>query len=396
MSGTPSLNKPSELFPQVHLLRRDVFSTFHAFGDRYCDAKRDRFGWSYDGHSNLQELNIVLETLCMIRRTKSEVLELPPKTRERVSLKMTAEQLELIQKGVDHFRKIEAQDKDPVTVKSAFMTLWRDVGKIKLPSIIEYINDLLEQEEKFLVFFHHRMLIDEADAFLTKKKVKFIRIDGMTKPQHRTAMVETFQEDDECRVALLSITAAGSGLHMTASHIAVFAEVYFTSGSLMQAEDRIHRIGQSCPVSIRYLLAEGTVDEQVWWILMRKVNVIGQIMGEADAKMAAKRVEYDEEITQVDIREFIATICGKPSTAVATMEAVEAVSSAPVTAIAAVKRVEKKGQGIIPFKPIRGPVDIASPVASVPKMVPFLLEERVPKKAKTIVNTAPPNWKPPS
>lgn len=60
LSGTPTLSRPSELFSQVHLLRRDVFGSFHAFGERYCAGKKERFGWNFDGHSNLDELNIVL------------------------------------------------------------------------------------------------------------------------------------------------------------------------------------------------------------------------------------------------------------------------------------------------------------------------------------------------
>ena len=157
LSGTPTLSRPSELFPQVHLLRRDVFGSFHPFGERYCAGKKERFGWNFEGHSNLEELNIVLETLCMIRRTKDEVLtELPPKTRERIVLKMSPEQLSLIEKGIRNFCAIEAKkDLDPISRKAAFMTLWREVGRVKLPSIIEYVNDLLEAGEKFLVFCHH-------------------------------------------------------------------------------------------------------------------------------------------------------------------------------------------------------------------------------------------------
>lgn len=34
LTGTPSLSRPAEIFTQVHLLRRDVFSNFHNFGER--------------------------------------------------------------------------------------------------------------------------------------------------------------------------------------------------------------------------------------------------------------------------------------------------------------------------------------------------------------------------
>jgi SWI/SNF-related matrix-associated actin-dependent regulator 1 of chromatin subfamily A len=161
LSGTPSLNRPAEIFPQVHLLRRDVFSSFHAFGERYCDAQRDRYGWHYDGHSNLQELNVVLSTLCMIRRTKAVVLsELPTKTRERVALKLTTEQREVVEKGLSKLRQVESsKNTDPITKKAAFMTLWREIGRVKLPSVVEYVNDLIQAGERFVLFAHHQFIL---------------------------------------------------------------------------------------------------------------------------------------------------------------------------------------------------------------------------------------------
>jgi len=312
LSGTPSLNRPAEIFPQVHLLRRDVFSSFHAFGERYCAAKKERFGWVYDGHSNLTELNVVLEALCMIRRTKDEVIDntaLPPKHRERVTLELTAEQRRLVDKGVKNLQDIEKKrNVDPVTRKAAFMTLWREIGQVKIPSVVEYVNNLLPSGEKFVLFAHHQAVLDELEVFLTRKAVKFIRIDGKTKSHHRTKMVDDFQQDPEIRVALLSITAAGVGLTLTAAHIVIFAELYFTCGSLLQAEDRCHRIGQTHPVSVRYLLAERTADEQIWYILVHKMEVLGEMLGATDTKLQARRSVFDQELTQTDMNEFIGAI----------------------------------------------------------------------------------------
>lgn len=196
LSGTPSLSRPSEIFNQVFLLRKDVFSNFHTFGERYCGAKHTRFGWTYDGATNLDELNILLETLCMIRRKKDDVLsDLPPKTRERVLVPMSPAQLLIVEKSVQHLREVEKKKDsvDPITRKSAFMSLWRDVGTAKIPSVIEYINKLIENDtDKFLVFAHHQNVLDELESFLRKKDVNYIRIDGKTKDEHRTRLVSHY------------------------------------------------------------------------------------------------------------------------------------------------------------------------------------------------------------
>lgn len=316
LSGTPSLNRPAEIFPQMHMLRRDVFSSFHAFGERYCAAKKERFGWNYDGHSNLQELNVVLTTLCMIRRTKDEVLaDLPPKHRERVVLTLTDEQRHLVEKGVENLRQVESQkNTDPAfshARQAAFMTLWREIGKVKLPSVIEYIHGLLEQGTKFVLFAHHQFVLDELEAFLTRKNVRFIRIDGQTKSKHRQPMVDDFQTSSEVRVALLSITAAGVGIQLFAAHTVVFAELYWTCGALVQAEDRCHRLGQTEPVNVFYLLAENTADEKIWFILRRKMEIVGQMLGATSASgLQSSQSVYDEELTQTIMGEFISALIG--------------------------------------------------------------------------------------
>jgi len=250
----------------------------------------------------------------MIRRTKAEVLShLPPKTRERVALKLTPEQQLLVEKGVENLRQVENQTNvDPITRKAAFMTLWREIGKVKLPSVIEYVNDLLSRGEKFVLFAHHQFALDELEAFLTRKTVRFIRIDGKTKSKHRKPMIDDFQTNDEVRVALLSITAAGVGIPLFSAHIVVFAELYWTCGALLQAEDRCHRIGQTQPVTVYYLLAEGTADEKIWFILRRKMEVVGEMLGASGdgATLKSDRSVYDEELTQTIMAEFISALTG--------------------------------------------------------------------------------------
>ena len=78
-----------------------------------------------------------------------------------------------------------------------------------------------------------------------------------------------FQTDDNVRVALLSITAANSGLTLTAAQLVVFAELFWNPGILTQAEDRAHRIGQTDSVTVQYLVASGILycGENLNWIV---------------------------------------------------------------------------------------------------------------------------------
>ena len=78
---------------------------------------------------------------------------------------------------------------------------------------------------------------------VARLKVKSIRIDGSTPIPERHAAVSSFQKTPAVRVAVLGITAAGQGLTLTAADVVVMAELHWTPGVLVQAEDRAHRIG---------------------------------------------------------------------------------------------------------------------------------------------------------
>ncbi|XP_034199325.1 SWI/SNF-related matrix-associated actin-dependent regulator of chromatin subfamily A-like protein 1 isoform X5 [Prunus dulcis] len=76
----------------------------------------------------------------------------------------------------------------------------------------------------------------------------------------------------------LSIKAGGVGLTLTAASTVIFAELSWTPGDLIQAEDRAHRIGQVSSVNIYYLLANDTVDDIIWDVVQSKLENLGQML----------------------------------------------------------------------------------------------------------------------
>jgi SWI/SNF-related matrix-associated actin-dependent regulator 1 of chromatin subfamily A len=80
----------------------------------------------------------------------------------------------------------------------------------------------------------------------------------------RQAICDQFQTDDKIKVALLSLTAASTGLTLSRANSVIFAELYWNPGVLVQAEDRAHRIGQRDSVFVHYLIGRGTLDDKIW------------------------------------------------------------------------------------------------------------------------------------
>uniref|UniRef100_W5K754 SWI/SNF-related matrix-associated actin-dependent regulator of chromatin subfamily A-like protein 1 n=1 Tax=Astyanax mexicanus TaxID=7994 RepID=W5K754_ASTMX len=279
LSGTPAMSRPAELYTQILAVRPTLFPRFHDFGARYCDAKQLPWGWDYSGSSNLTELKLLLEESLMLRRLKSEVLsQLPAKQRKVVTVTTdginarTKAALSAAAKELANGRHNKMQEKE------ALLVFFNHTAEAKIRAIMEYISDMLEcGREKFLVFAHHKKVLDSISKELTDKGVNYIRIDGSTPSAERQQLCERFQFTHQSCVALLSITAANMGLTLHAADLVVFAELFWNPGILIQAEDRVHRIGQTSCVDIHYLVAKGTADDYLWPMIQEKMNVLEQV-----------------------------------------------------------------------------------------------------------------------
>ena len=265
MTGTPLLAKPYEGYTLLYALRPDLFSYFKKFAYRYCDPQPTPFGTKWSGASNTKELHWILSTL-MIRRLKKDILNyLPPKRRQKILVKTDPEIIAKI-------RELRSEIKGRTgTLESYTLT-----ASAKKEGVCEYINDVLEStDEKIIVFGYHHEMLDRIELLMEEKKVDFIRIDGTTKQEIRYEYVNYFQKKKNCRVAILSIIAASTGITLNSAHIVLFAELTWTPSIMIQAEDRAHRIGQKSEyIDIKYLYGEETLDDFILEILQKKLTIV--------------------------------------------------------------------------------------------------------------------------
>ncbi|KAA3477955.1 SWI/SNF-related matrix-associated actin-dependent regulator [Gossypium australe] len=286
LTGTPALSRPIELFKQLEALYPTVYRKVYEYGERYC--KGGVFG-TYQGASNHEELHNLMKATVMIRRLKKDVLyQLPMKRRQQVFLELTEKDMKRISclfcelevvKGKITMCKSEEEVKSLKLVqKNLINKIYTDSAEAKIPAVLDYLGTIVEANCKFIIFAHHQPMIEAIHQFLLKKKVGCIRIDGTTPASSRQAFVNDFQEKDAIRAAVLSIKAGGVGLTLTAASTVIFAELSWTPGDLIQAEDRAHRIGQVSSVNIYYLLANDTVDDIIWDVVQNKLENLGQML----------------------------------------------------------------------------------------------------------------------
>lgn len=306
LSGTPAMNRPIELYTQLSLVAGTKFGTKHNFGLRYCNARKEMKGgrefWDYSGSSNEKELHTRMQNY-MIRRLKKDVLtQLPAKRRSRVRLEISAAASRDLRKQMSAMRsKFDVAKQLEVAVhmggggRDASDSLARldaeqrklmgeayvATGEAKVKPTLEFLYDKLvtDSRKKLLVFAHHKAVLDALDAEMSTKRFQelttSIRIDGSTSSADRHRRVNLFQENPSVRIALLSITAAGQGITLTAADSVVFAELSWVPAQISQAEDRAHRIGQQADfVNIYFLVAAGSIDDIIWDSVQRKMGVV--------------------------------------------------------------------------------------------------------------------------
>lgn len=119
--------------------------------------------------------------------------------------------------------------------------------------------------------------MDAVSNLLAKKGIVFVRIDGNTKTESRSEIVQCFQNNSNIRCAILSIRACSAGITLTAANTIIFAELDWTPSNILQAEARAHRIGQENLVKIFFLIAPGTSDDIMWNMLKEKQRNLGGI-----------------------------------------------------------------------------------------------------------------------
>jgi SNF2 family DNA or RNA helicase len=183
------------------------------------------------------------------------------------------------------------------------MQAFRRTAEAKIHGVAAYVEHLIQSDVKFLLFAHHHVMLDALENKLRELSTSYIRIDGTTPLKKRHALVDIFQCEPSVKVALLSITACGQGLTLTAASTVVFAELYWVVGQMLQAEDRAHRIGQVQMVDVQYCIAEGSVDELVYKSLNKKSrDTTGMLDGEEKCLGAWKRTDATSlEIPRVSL-----------------------------------------------------------------------------------------------
>lgn len=320
LTGTPFPNRVKEVFPIINYLDGATWNNFFTFAKKYCNAKQTRFGWDFDGSSNLDSLQEALRSTIMVRRLKKDVLkELPGIIRQVIEIPADGsfvKHIEKEQKAWTKFKekasklkadvllaqvngtqedylnavsKLNAETTADFTELSA---LRKETALKKVPFVVDHVTDVLaDNDKKVVVFAHHREVVAALEAAFPGISVS---LTGETSMQARQDAVDKFQTDSTCRVFIGSIKAAGVGLTLTASSHVVFAELDWVPAAVSQAEARCDRIGQENKVLVQHLVIDGSIDARMAHTLVAKQAIMDAALDTEHAKKDIDEVAYNE------------------------------------------------------------------------------------------------------
>lgn len=273
LSGTPFTQSLADGWTTFS--RMYPFGTFEQFASRYSYVKHTPWGVSYSGGRNHDELNRIIKSNFFQRINKSDVLkDLPEKTFQQIILpdsyalkvpktdheKMLAEAKALMQ-------RLESGESVNVPVSLAGQR--RSQGLLKVKPIIEFVEELLEQEIPVVLFGVHKDVLAQFRSHFDNYMPGYI--DGSVSATDRHGAVKRFQ-DGATNLFIGQLVAAGTGITLTRSCTVVVAELDYSPANLSQAVSRVHRVTQKGAVTIYYFTVHGSIDEQLERVVVQKAR----------------------------------------------------------------------------------------------------------------------------
>ncbi len=250
----------------------------------------------------------------LLRRTKKEVLsDLPEKTEQTLYVELGETQRKAYDELREHFRaELTGRigrfgiGRSRIAVLEALLRLRQtachpglvdharvDEPSAKLDTLLEQLEEVIDEGHKVIVFSQFTSFLSILRRRLDAIPTTYEYLDGRT--TDRQARVTRFQEDESCRLFLVSLKAGGQGLNLTAADYIYILDPWWNPAVEAQAVDRAHRIGQTRPVFAYRLIARDTVEEKILSLQDKKRELAESIV-RADAGVIANLTPEDVEL----------------------------------------------------------------------------------------------------
>lgn len=293
MTGTPIVNKATDVFTPLKLVDGHTFKNYHEWCQHFCVY--GGFGnHNIIAYKNIPELKQLLQSN-MLRRLKKDVLDLPPKIRitefventdyqaklyNKIQTEILSQKTEILSSLNPMVRllKLRQVNGNPELVDDTLEVGTGYLNKnAKLVRLLDLVDSIVSTGEKVVIFSNWVESLRTVYKYLGNK-YKVCCYTGTMKPEDRERHKQAFINDPSTQILIGTIGALGTSHTLTVAKNVIFYDQPWNPSSVEQAEDRCHRPGTTDTVTIYTLITKGTVDETVHNIIMNKDGVAKYIV----------------------------------------------------------------------------------------------------------------------
>ncbi|WP_424921677.1 DEAD/DEAH box helicase [Streptomyces sp. wa1] len=306
LTGTPVENNLSELWALLDWTTPGLLGPLKAFRSRHARIVENTGTAAGLGNEEAVERLSRLVRPFLLRRKKSDpgiAPELPPKTETDHPVFLTREQATLYEAAVRETMAFIEQS-EGIARRGLIMKLLGSLKQIcnhpaqylkeeptrltgrsgKLALLDELLDTILSEDGSVLIFTQYVSMARLLSAHLASRAIPSQLLHGGTPVPERERMVDRFQSG-EVPVFLLSLKAAGTGLNLTRAAHVIHYDRWWNPAVEEQATDRAYRIGQTQPVQVHRLIAEGTVEDRIAELLQSKRALADAVLGSGEAAL---------------------------------------------------------------------------------------------------------------
>lgn len=308
LTGTPIENSTMDLWSQMTFANPGLLGSQSFFKKEYLNEIEKKHD---DGKRH--KLHAIIKPF-ILRRLKEHVLtELPPKMEQIWYSKMNEEQEKEYEEVKSFYRNKIMSEIESKGMNKSQIILLQGLTKLrqianhpkmvdenytgssgKLDDALEMLTNAISKKHKILIFSQFVKHLALFKAELTKRKIDFAYLDGATKMRQQE--VESFQENEDLRVFLISLKAGGLGLNLTAADYVFILDPWWNPAIEAQAIDRAYRMGQKNTVHTYKFITKNTVEEKILKLQQHKKALANDLISSEDSFVKSLSKEDIEEI----------------------------------------------------------------------------------------------------
>lgn len=298
LTGTPIENKIEELHSIVEFIDRYKLGVLFKF--LYKHQLYDDSG-KIIGYRGLKDIKSSLSDV-LLRRTKNEIIkQLPGRTDKTYFVKMTSEQLkyhksyyDIVSQIVSKWKRkgiLTHEERQTLLINLNCMRMACDSTYIldqetrydtKIDELMKILDDVFsDRDTKVVIFSQWVRMNDLVAAELDKQGINYEYLHGGIQAHKRQKLIDTFHNDNSCRV-FLSSDAGGVGLNLQCANVLINLDMPWNPAVLEQRIGRIYRLGQKEKVRIINMVSQGTIEHRILYLLNFKKSVFKGVLEDGD------------------------------------------------------------------------------------------------------------------